>query len=102
MSAFIQPDGRIDPIFRFYLVENNEKQLLTRAGTLSLRNKKKQSPCAYLFLVPNRTEEVASFRRRWYTPDICHSCWESPSGHSCRSIGSARRYTSAAPREKQH
>ena len=31
MSAFIQPDGSIDPIFRSYLVENNEGQLLTRA-----------------------------------------------------------------------
>ena len=40
MSAFIQPDGSINPIFRSYLVENNEGQLLTRAGTLSLQNKK--------------------------------------------------------------
>ena len=31
MSAFIQPDGGINPIFRSYLVENNEGQLLTRA-----------------------------------------------------------------------
>ena len=29
MSAFIQPDGSINPIFRSYLVENNEGQLLT-------------------------------------------------------------------------
>ena len=29
MSAFIQPDGSINPIFRTYLVENNEGQLLT-------------------------------------------------------------------------
>ena len=35
MSAFIQPDGNINPIFRSYLVENNEGQLLTRAETLS-------------------------------------------------------------------
>ena len=35
MSAFIQPDGSINPIFRTYLVENNEGQLLTRAETMS-------------------------------------------------------------------
>ena len=35
MSAFIQPDGNINPIFCFYLVDNNEGQLLTRAETLS-------------------------------------------------------------------
>ena len=40
ISAFIQPDGSIDPIFRSYLVENNGGQLLTRAETLSQRNKK--------------------------------------------------------------
>ena len=39
-SAFIQPDGSIDPIFCSYLVENNERQLLTRAETLSQRKKK--------------------------------------------------------------
>ena len=44
MSAFIQPDGSINPIFRSYLVENNEGQLLTRAETLSQRKKKKSSP----------------------------------------------------------
>ena len=33
MSAFIQPDGSINPIFHIYLVENNEGQLLTRAET---------------------------------------------------------------------
>ena len=27
MSAFIQPDGSINHIFLFYLVENNERQL---------------------------------------------------------------------------
>ena len=36
--------------------------------------------------MPNRTEEVASFRRRWYTRDIRVSRSESPSGDSCRSI----------------
>ena len=35
MSAFIQPDGSPHPIFRSYLVENHEGQLLTRAETLS-------------------------------------------------------------------
>ena len=40
MSAFIQPDGSINPIFRSYLVENNEGQLLTRAETLSQRKKR--------------------------------------------------------------
>ena len=40
MSAFIQPDGSINPIFRSYLVENNKGQLLTRAETLSQRKKK--------------------------------------------------------------
>ena len=41
MSAFIQPDGTINPIFRSYLVENNESQQLTRVETLSQRKKKK-------------------------------------------------------------
>ena len=40
MSAFIHPDGSINPMFRSYLVENNEGQLLTRADTLSQRKKK--------------------------------------------------------------
>ena len=40
MSAFIHPDGSINPIFCSYLVENNEGQLLTRAETLSQRKKK--------------------------------------------------------------
>ena len=38
--AFVQPDGSINPIFRSYLVENKEGQLLTRAETLSQRKKK--------------------------------------------------------------
>ena len=29
ISAFIQPDGSMNPIFRSYLVENNEEYLLT-------------------------------------------------------------------------
>ena len=40
MSAFIQPDGSINPIFRTYLVEINEGQLLTRAETMSQRKKR--------------------------------------------------------------
>ena len=40
MSAFLQPDGSINHIFRSYLVENNEQQLLTRAETLSQGKKK--------------------------------------------------------------
>ena len=40
MSAFIQPDGSINPIFCSYLVENNEGQLLTRAETMSQRKKR--------------------------------------------------------------
>ena len=40
MPAFIQPGGGIKPVFRSYLVENNEGQLLTRAETLSQRKKK--------------------------------------------------------------
>ena len=35
MSAFIQPDGCINPIFCSYIVGNNQGQLLTRAETLS-------------------------------------------------------------------
>ena len=41
MSAFVQPDRSIQPIFCSYLVENNERQLLTRAETLSQRKKKR-------------------------------------------------------------
>ena len=40
MSAFIQLGGGIKPVFRSYLVENNEGRLLTRAETLSQRKKK--------------------------------------------------------------
>ena len=40
MSAFIQPDGSINPILRTYLVENNEGQVLTRAETMSQRKKR--------------------------------------------------------------
>ena len=54
MSAFIQPDGGSNPVFCSYLDENNEGQLLTRAESLSLHKKKKESPCAYLFIVPTK------------------------------------------------
>ena len=40
ISAFIQPDGSINPIFCSYLVGNNEGQVLTSAETLSQRKKK--------------------------------------------------------------
>ena len=40
MSAFIQPDGSINPVFRSYLVDNNEGQLITRAETLSKHKRK--------------------------------------------------------------
>ena len=51
MSAFIQPDGSIHPLFRSYLVENNKGQLKTRAETLFKRKKKKQFPGVYLLTV---------------------------------------------------
>ena len=41
MSAFIHPEGSINPIFCSYLVENNEGQLLIRAETLFQRKKKR-------------------------------------------------------------
>ena len=40
MSAFIQPDGSINRIFRSYLVENNKGRLVIRAETMSQRKKK--------------------------------------------------------------
>ena len=40
MSAFIQPDGSVNRIFRSYLVESNERQVPTRAETLSQRKNK--------------------------------------------------------------
>ena len=64
LSAFKQPDGSINPLLCSYLVENNQGQLLTRAETLSQRKKRDYSPCAYLFVAPNRTKEFASVRRR--------------------------------------
>ena len=51
MSAFIKPDGSIDPIFRSYLVENNEGLLLTCDETLSHRKKKNYFPCVSLLTV---------------------------------------------------
>ena len=63
MSTYIQLEGGIHPIFCSYL----EGQLLIRAETLSHRQKRSDSPFAYLFIFPNRTEEVASFRRPLHT-----------------------------------
>ena len=60
MSAFIQPDGGINPVFRSYLVENNEGQLLTRADTLSQRKKKNSSLCLYLLCRTKLTSLQAS------------------------------------------
>ena len=40
MSAFIQANGSINAIFRSYLVENSDGQLLTRAETLSQHKEK--------------------------------------------------------------
>ena len=40
LSASLQPDGTINPIFCSYRVENNERQLLTCADTLSQHKKK--------------------------------------------------------------
>ena len=40
ISAFLQPDGSINPIIRSCLVENNDGQLLTHAETLCQRKKK--------------------------------------------------------------
>ena len=41
MSASLQPDGSMNPIFGFYLADNNEGQLLTRAEALSQRKKER-------------------------------------------------------------
>ena len=40
MSAFIRPDGSINPIFRSYQVDNKKVQLLNRAETLSQQKTK--------------------------------------------------------------
>ena len=44
MSAFIQPDGSMNPIFRSYLVENNEGQLLTVLRLFSSVKRKTNFP----------------------------------------------------------
>ena len=77
MSAFIQPDGSINPIFRFHLVENNEGQLLTRAETLSQRKRKNQFPCVSLLTVfyPHRCSEHSCADVPVYgCKSSCHSC----------------------------
>ena len=48
MSAFIQPDGSVNPIFCTYLVLNNEGQLLTRAESMSPCKKRNSFPCVSL------------------------------------------------------
>ena len=60
MSAFVQPDGSINPIFCSYLVENNQGQLLTRAETLSQRKKKNSSPSVSIFICfyPSRSSNL--------------------------------------------
>ena len=40
MSALIQLNGSINPIFRSYVVDKKEGQLLTRSETLSKRKRK--------------------------------------------------------------
>ena len=59
MSAFIQPDGSINPIFRTYLVENNEGQLLTRAETM-LWFVSWELDCASLFLENPKIRQTSS------------------------------------------
>ena len=91
MSAFIQPDGSINPIFRTYLVENNEGQLLTRAETLSQRKKKNQFHCVSLLTVfqPYRGSEHSCADVSVY---VCHS-----SCHSCPALH--RKTGPLAPRD---
>ena len=66
----------------------------------SVRKKTNLRVPVYLLCLTER-RWFASFRMRWYTPDIPSSRWESPSDNSCRGIGSPRRYTFPAPRGKQ-
>ena len=99
MSAFIQSDRSMNAMLSSYLVQSNAGQLQTRAGTPSQRMKKNYSLSAYLFAGPNRAEEVASFKRQGYFPDIPSSYRESPSGRPCRSIGYPQRYTSPSLRK---
>ena len=51
MSAFMQPDGSINPIFSSYLNENNDGQLPTRAETLSQRKKQNKFHCVSVLTV---------------------------------------------------
>ena len=77
MSAFIQPDGSINPIFRSYLVENNEGQLLTRAETLSQREKKNQFHCVSLLTVfysCTGSEQSGADVPAYVCASSCHSC----------------------------
>ena len=58
MSAFMLPDGGINPVVRSYPVDDNEGQLLTRAETLSQRTKNNLSLCAYLFIILTELRRV--------------------------------------------
>ena len=98
MSAFIQPNRTIIPIFRSYLVVNNESQLLACAETSFQCKKKTLYPCGYLVSL-NQTRQVARCRMRWYYLDIFPSSQEFPLGHARRRIGSSRGYTFPLPRE---
>ena len=62
MSAFIQPDGSINPIFRTYRVENNEGHVLTGAETMSQRKRGNYFPCVSLLTlsVPCRPMPMVS------------------------------------------
>ena len=61
MSAFVQPDGSINPIFRSYLGVNNEGQLLTRAVTQSIY-------CGYPNLGGCKLQEAVVYRRHPLLP----------------------------------
>ena len=85
MSAFIKPDGSIHPIFRTYLVENNEGQLLTRAETTSQHKKRNLLPCVSLLTVAEHcTDPVCALQTHAYGfqrgPSGCLSGLQPPSG----------------------
>ena len=106
MFAIIQPDGSINPIFRFYSVGNHEGQLLTLAETLSQRKKKNESPCAYLFtaLSPPRGAEHSRAEKLGLL-SVWQNTFTTPVELQFRSMhllppsigfGTADTYTSAA------
>ena len=67
MSAFIQPDGSINPIFRTYLVENNEGQLLTRAKLIFLCQ---SVPCRPMPMVSS-VSQVAAYHDCSHPASVC-------------------------------